>query len=30
MEKSGIELISYLFNINDETNSTPDTQGSSM
>ncbi len=30
MEKSGIELISYLFNINDETNSTPDTHISSM
>ena len=25
MEKSGIELISYLFTINDDTSSTPDT-----
>ncbi len=30
MEKSGIELISYLFNITDEANSTPDTHVSSM
>ncbi len=29
MEKSGTELISYLFTINDDTNSTPDTITSS-
>jgi len=29
MEKSGFELISYLFSLNDETHGTSDTQASS-